>query len=696
VFSSARAGSQRVITARFAKNAPRIDGSLEPLWQSGDSATGFIQQTPAEGEPASESTTAYLLSDDKTLYVAFRCLVRDRSTLYASLSGASDGVALLLDPFCDNTACYQFWVDASGCETDCRITDDGDWSEEWDGVWRSSVRCYDWGYAVEMAVPFKTLRYAAGRTEWAIDFSRTIVAANEVCYWSGQERKGFRVSKMGRLAGVAPGRSGLRLELYPVGLVRVEHDSAFRARPSGGLDIAWLPAPTANLQLTAFPDFAQIEADPYQVNLTRYELWLSERRPFFTEAAEMFGTGYQPVKLFYSRRIGQALPDGSAVPIVAGAKFTGRFSRTSLGALTAWTGRTNYDLSGVDTIEPAGLFGAATVRQRVFSNSEVGALYAVKANEGFLNQGAKLDAGLRFGDWRNNWYVAVSQYDSVFGYSAGGKTSLETQTWNASLEYKRIADEFNMNGPGYTSFRGEYAGLSAGPRLYNLGPVQSASLWLVGQAQRDWDEPFSWYSGFNGYSSFTNRAYANVWAGAKYQAERDERLGLDTTYWMTDVGLLANTDYAAPVQLWFAAGHTSLAFNYRRFKLAPNAYADAGLSGRIGDHLLLGTQAQLVAEFDTEHRLNADEDLTLSLRPSVDVTITPKMSVRLAGEGVFGYDPVAGRPYRSYYASFLYSWTFRPRSTFYLAVNERHETDEGAVRMRDRTAVVKLRYLFVF
>lgn len=696
MLSSASAGSTRVITARFTEAAPKLDGSLEPLWQSGDSATGFIQQAPAEGEPASEATTAYVLADERTLYVAFRCTVRDRSTLYASLSGASDGVTLLIDPFSDNTTCYQFWVDAAGCESDCRITDDGDWSEDWDGVWRSSVRCYDWGFAVELAVPFKSLRYPAGRAEWAIDFSRTIVAANEVCYWSGQERRGFRVSKMGRLAGVAPGRGGLHLELYPVGLLAAEQDSSLRLRPSAGLDVAWLPAPTANLQFTAFPDFAQIEADPYQVNLTKYELWLSERRPFFTEAAEMFGTGYQPVKLFYSRRIGRALPDGGAVPIVAGAKFTGRFSRMSLGALAAYAGRTDYDFYGTAMTEPASLFGAATARQQVFGNSEVGVLYALKANEDLLNQGAKLDAGLRFGDWRSNWYVAASQYDSVFGYSAGGRTSLESRNWNAILEYKRIADEFNTNGPGYTTFRGEYAGLSAGPRLYDLGPAQSASLWLFGQAQRDWDEPFSWYSGFSAHSSFTNRAYANVRAGAKYQVEKDEGLGLDTAYWKSDVGLYANTDYAAPVQLWFDAGHTSLAFNYRRLKLAPNAYADAGVSGRVGDHLLIGAQGQLIAEFDAGYRLNADEDLSLSLRPSVDVTITPKMSVRLAGEGVFGYDPAAGRPYRSYYASLLYSWTFRPRSTLYVAVNQRHETDEGVVRLRDRAAVVKLRYLFVF
>ena len=320
----AQADTGRVIEARFTARPPAIDGELEEVWQTADSAFRFHQFAPKYESLPGDPTTAYLLYDNANVYAAFRCPVKDPKTLRADLSGSSDGIRFFLDTFDDNTSCYYFSVFASGMEATYRMTDNGSGLQVWDGVWKSAVRVYPWGYAVEVAVPFKTLRYPRSRTEWGVEFARYAVESGEQDFWNRHPEQGFRVERFGRLTGLKVPAPGLHLEVYPVGLARAEKSGSDtrgwqdRQGASAGLDLSWLPTPTANVQLTALPDFAQIEADPYTVNLGKYELWLQERRPFFVEAAENFGTTSSNLQLFYSRRIGRPLPDGSAVPILGG------------------------------------------------------------------------------------------------------------------------------------------------------------------------------------------------------------------------------------------------------------------------------------------------------------------------------------------------------------------------------------------
>jgi len=687
---SAHAAAPPEIEARRNVRAPVIDGVLEEAWHDAASVTEFIQRQPGHGSPASESTAVWVMYDDEHLYVAFRCAVRDIATVHARLTETADAVQVFLDTFDDDATCYGFSVRASGTEYDYRMTDNGRWTEEWDGVWRSGVKRYDWGWSAEIAIPFKALRYDVKRDRWGIDFSRTTIASNERTFWSSYEKTGFRVSQMGSLVGIRPPRPGLHLEVYPVGLARVEEGSLW-PMPAAGLDLSWLPAPAVNLQLTTFPDFAEIEADPYRVNLTRYEFWLDERRPFFVEAQETFGTGYQPIRLFYSRRIGRALSDNTVVPILGGAKLTGRFGTYTTGGLVSVTRRTEYDRYGTPGVEPASLFSVFSLRRSVLAGSEVGLVYAGKDNESSHNHAAGLDAVLRFEPFTAKLFGAASRHGDSLGSGLALRADHRTQHYATYLNARRIDPLFNANGAGYTGWRGQEVYLSTGPQLYNSGPFQQGNVQFNGGLERVWDEPgWTWTSGFSGYGQLHDRSYFTGWAdlGRKWEE--------DTLYTNWSAGLHASTDYSRPVQVYASGSWTSLAYNYRRAVFAPNASATAGLSGRAGDHFALGIEAEAILEFRPGHELQPREDVTLILSPECGVHFTPKMQLILRGEAAFGYDPHGHQRYRSYRGGALYQWTFRPRSTLHLAYDQAADNSPGELALASRTSVVKLRYLFVF
>lgn len=693
---AAPAESTRVITAPKTAVAPVIDGILEAAWAGADSVTTFTQLTPDYDSAASDRTTAYLLCDRDNLYVAFRCAVRDRSQLVSRLSGSSDGVRLFLDTFGDRASCYQFIVTASGGEQTWRLLANGQSMASWDGVWNSATRVDDSGYTVELAIPFKTLRFPPGRAGWGIDFGRYSVHRGEKSFWCRHPETGFRVDRFGTLAGITPPPPGLHLEVYPVALGRADKRGGLWWRDSlsgdAGLDLAWLPTPTANIQLTARPDFAQIEADPFQVNLTRYEPWLSESRPFFQEAAENFGSQSQSIRPFYSRRIGKPLPDGSAVPILASAKYTDRIGRWSLGTLGALTGPADYDCYGTPATEPPSWFSVASLRRGILDNSEVGLLYAGKDNERFHNHGASADARLSFGDLTAALVAAGSQLGDSLDWAGLAEARYSSSSLSGYLFLRQVGPEFDLNGPGYTTVRGRKLYASAGPVWYNRGPLRYGSLDFSFEAGREWDYPDGATDidvGASAYGALHSQDGASAWASWQRGRYQDS---LWHEFAGAYLGASFNSNPGRPLSAWCWADFNTRTYNYNRGILAPQATASGGLSARPGDRLALELSAQFYAEFPESGRLEPKRDLTLVCWPAAYYAVTPKMSVGLGNELVRYWDSASGEPVDSWRLSALYAWTFRPRSTFYFAWT----WDQGDDRPTRLVQVAKLRYLFVF
>jgi hypothetical protein len=367
------ASAPEVRAVRTAR-APRVDGRPdEPEWSAAVPATAFTQLDPREGEPASERTDARVLYDDEALYVAARLhdssgrVSRRLARRDASLSD-SDWFVVALDTYHDHLTVFRFQVNPSGVKQDEVATGDGSGDRSWDPVWEARTVVTDSGWTVEMRIPFSQLRFPMqDRQVWGIQLSRIISRNQETAHLAftpKAERGG--PTRYGHLVGLQGLRPGRRLEFMPYAVARgeylevplrregVDFRNPFRDGSDlfggAGLDLKFRPTSNLTLDAAINPDFGQVEVDPAVVNLTAYETFYTEKRPFFVEGANLFsfGAGSQ---LFYSRRIGRPPQGGSgagavfsdvptATTILGAAKLTGKTSRgLSVGFVEALTGR---------------------------------------------------------------------------------------------------------------------------------------------------------------------------------------------------------------------------------------------------------------------------------------------------------------------------------------------------------------------
>ena len=355
---------------------PRVDGRLEePVWAEAPKATGFVQFEPSPGAASSERTEVAVLFDDVALYVGFRCFVREPSTLVAPLARrdeyiTSDRVAVDIDSHNDGRTAFSFSVTAGGVERDALIYDDVEEDETWDAIWEGKAARFAGGYTVEMRIPFSQLRYRVGVETWGIQFQRDLPTAGETAFWSPNlpDVEGY-VSLFGTLHNLDVRRAPRQIEVQPYVAGRLIQASGDEAdpfyepnatQPNAGFDAKVGLTPNLTLTATVNPDFGQVEADPAVVNLSVFETFFEERRPFFVEGTDVFSYGrtrtsnvaYQPT-FFYSRRIGQEPvrflgdvdglgEDGyfeslDQTTIAAAGKVSGKVGSWSVGLLNAVT-----------------------------------------------------------------------------------------------------------------------------------------------------------------------------------------------------------------------------------------------------------------------------------------------------------------------------------------------------------------------
>ena len=692
-----------VLFARRATPPLRIDGILEPVWHGADSAKGFIQRYPHEGLPATDSTTVYVLFDDACLYVAFQCYARpDQLNLQVVPRDEVEGdyVGLMLDTFDDRNTAYCFAVNAQGVEFDGRVSgDNGTYPDaSWNGVWFSAARVFDWGYCVELKIPFKAIRYKPDLTEWGVNFTRHSPRNGESDDWSPQKYNQLRVSRSGHLTGIEPRSSGINLELYPVGLLRYDALGTPRFGPDAGLDIAWFPGPSASLQLTANPDFAQIEADPTQINLTRYELQLSERRPFFTEGSEFFNINQ---KVFYSRRIGRPLPDGTLVPILGGIKFTSRDERFQFGGMAVVCKETPWNFDSLKTAqdtEPTSYFGVGRFRYNITSRIYTGLLYASKDNRSLHNRALALGGGWRTQELSLSVSLAGADYldptDSARGLAGSASAYWENNQFYAGADFSHTPRRFIVRGMGFAPTRITAGDAYGGLMLRNWRFVRLGTLGLVGSTGRDNDDTLHDYFGGTGNlvaaAEFTNNWSAEIGGGPgrtyEYVLDPSAAVPLDSVFCYSSgsAWLTAYTDQSAPLSFGVSLSGANRSYNYLRHYFAPSAYASAELNWRLLPGLSFGTEVTDNIELDTLYRLAQHNWI---VTPEVNWAMTRDLQLRLSSEIVPA--DTTGR------ANVLLSWNLSPKSWLYLAWNEQHALTRD-LPLQERIGVLKLRYLFYF
>src|SRR5690606_11186488 len=317
------------LSALRVDGAVRVDGSLdEPAWVRAAVADAFLQQRPDDGAPATQRTEVRVLYDGDALYIGARLHDSAADSIEARLARRdtkvhSDAFRVFLDSYRDRRSAFAFEVNAAGVKRDYRVYDENQVDGSWDAVWDGAVRRDAHGWTAELRIPFSQLRFHASDdvlAPWGVNFERFLARRNETSQWAHvpQDVSTF-VSRFGEPRGLADVRPGRRIEVAPYVVARATHAPGSPADPyyeplagfgSVGADVKVGLTPGLTLSATLNPDFGQVEADPATVNLTAFELFQEERRPFFVEGQELFrlnAPAWPPV--FYSRRIGRA-PQG--------------------------------------------------------------------------------------------------------------------------------------------------------------------------------------------------------------------------------------------------------------------------------------------------------------------------------------------------------------------------------------------------
>lgn len=478
----------RTTAASRVEDPPILDGEVrgDPAWAGATPTTGFVQNAPDQGLPATERTEVRVVFTEDTIYFGIICYDRDPSAIIVTDSRrdssltSSDSVQLILDTFRDRQNGFVFGTSPSGQEYDGQLINEGaggsgmgrggtssgaggGFNLNWDGVWQVATAISDVGWSAEFAIPFRTLRFSPGREQtWGLNVQRGIRRRNELAYWSPLPRQFdlFRVSRAGALTGIeAPAGlwRTLRVTPYAVGGAsqRTELlDAEVETSREFGADLKYGVTSGLTLDATVNTDFAQVEVDQQQINLDRFNLFFPEKRPFFLENAGAFtvsnsgGAAFNDpsqTALFFSRRIGIG-PGGQAVPILAGARLSGKVTdSTTIGLLNMQT-----DAFGTST--PATNFGVARVRQDLPNRSSVGALFVNRqatgrlAEDNDINRTYAVDGRLGFG--RNglvSGFASKTETPELDGEDYAWDTAVDynAQAWRLRAGYMEMGDNFN-------------------------------------------------------------------------------------------------------------------------------------------------------------------------------------------------------------------------------------------------------------
>jgi len=374
----------------------RIDGQLdEALYRSVTPISDFIQSEPAAGAAATEKTEVWISFDDENVYVSMRAFESQPERMVVNEMRRdsfqvqqNENFAFALDTFYDRRNSFNFQLNPIGGRQDGQNNNEGSsYNGDWNPIWNFAVRRSADGWTAETAIPFKSIRYRAGRAQiWGIQLRRTNRWKNEYSFLtdvplgSGQNGLG-RMSSAATLVGIEAPATSRPLDIKPYVTSNLTSDMTAnpqrRNDPGAayGFDVKYGLTQGLTADLTYNTDFAQVEADEQQVNLTRYSLFFPEKRDFFLENQGLFNfgsalnfngsAGDTPI-LFYSRRIG--LDQGTEIPVDGGARVTGRAGRYSLGFLDIQSSR--LDRVGV----PSTNFAVARVRRDILRKSAIGAI----------------------------------------------------------------------------------------------------------------------------------------------------------------------------------------------------------------------------------------------------------------------------------------------------------------------------------
>ncbi len=484
----------------------RVDGRLdEEVYAREKSFGGFLQVVPRYGEEQTERTEVWVTYDDRNIYVSCRCwdsatpdkwianeLRRDTAQLRQN-----DQIGVMFDTFHDRRSGFLFYTNPLGARADYSVVDEGGSNTDWNPVWSSKTGRFEGGWTVEMAIPLKSLRYRAGKDQvWGIQMRRAVRRKNEWAYLTPVPQilagpQAFnRISTGGDLVGLDLPAAGKNLELKPYVISRLTTDKLRNPQilndPGGDLggDVKYGITPNVTADFTVHTDFAQVEIDEQQVNLTRFSLFFPEKRDFFLEGRGIFdfargGAGAQAGAtttdtpyLFYSRRIG--LNGGRIIPINFGGRLTGKVGPYGLGAMNIQT-----DDESVSRTEPTN-FTVVRVKRDVLRRSAIGAMMtnrSLATSKIGSNQAFGVDGAFAFFQNLSTgayWARTVTEGRDDGDQSYQGRLDYSADRYGARAEFLSVGKNFNPE-VGFIrrlDFKRSFAQLRFSPRPKGIKAVR--------------------------------------------------------------------------------------------------------------------------------------------------------------------------------------------------------------------------------
>ncbi|MFA5911767.1 MAG: DUF5916 domain-containing protein [Vicinamibacterales bacterium] len=704
------------VRAHRVTDPMRVDGKLdEGVYASTPAITNFVQQEPDEFKPATEKTEAWIFFDDDHVYVSARNwesapgrrvaneMRRDTSQLRQN-----DTFAVLFDTFHDRRNGYIFYANAIGGLSDSQITDEGPPNTDWNTVWDVRTGEFDGGWTIEMAIPFKSLRYQPGADQaWGINLRRVVRWKNEWSYLAQVPRalttfRGIlKVSSAGTLEGLQVPSGSRNLEFKPFTLTGIATDNTVSPAVSNdanlrvGGDMKYGITQNITADLTVNTDFSQVEVDEQQVNLTRFNLFFPEKRDFFLEGLGTFafagrasaglaaGTGDTPY-LFFSRRIG--LDQSRVIPLRVGGRVSGKAGQFTFGAINVQTG--DDEKARVESAN----FTVLRAKRDILRRSSIGGMFTHRSatpGRAGSNDGYGLDAALSFRqNLRFDAYLAGTRTEGREGNNLSYRGFFDYNADKFGVQAERLVVEPNfLPEIGFvrrTDIRRNYGLLRFSPRPRRLRNVRR----------------------------MTTQASLNYTTNNQDRLDTREAVGkFDTEFTNSDVASFTYTDSLERLVRPFAISPGVTlpvgSYTFHTTRIGYVAGQQRKVSGEIvyetgpfynGDRhtiSLNGARMQVTPQMSLEPSLSINwVDLVQGsftakvVRTRATYTITPRMFV----SGIVQFNSAG----TSVGSNVRFRWEYRPGSELFVVYTDDFDTEPrpNVVSLRNRAFVVKFNRLF--
>ena len=689
-----------------------IDGDFnETDWQQAKPINRFVQTEPDEGVPITESTEVRILYDEKNIYFGFTCSSSHRDNIVANEMRRdaenlreNDNVFILLDTYNDKRNGVFFRINPLGAMQDIALTNSGDsQNRSWDAVWDCRSKINDTHWTTEIAIPFSQLRFnRSDSMVWGANFGRTIRQKKEEATWvpvSRQygSRSKYRTANLGSLVGLAGITPSRRLEVLPYvlpGVNRIEGDEGIDSKFDIGLDLKYGLTSNLTADLTLNTDFAQVEADQEQVNLTRFSLYFPEKRPFFLEGAGLFDFGIPrpsffnppPLLLFYSRRIG--LEEGYAIPIMGGSKITGKVGPYGIGLLNVLTDEFHTDSSVTDEDDIVDLsrtnYSVLRVTRDLFSGSSIGAIAINKQDTDTYNRAGGLDFAYRPNDsidvrglWARTYEEDVSVKNDAMYFGS---------TWRNSLlqfngTYTFIGENFNpevgfVRRQGSRRFRGQMR-FTPWPRKFGIrrifmGPEVD---YILNQDDELETREFSltnWFQLEQGSWINVEIRRTSEFLNEEFEIRDGVIIPIDD-YDLTTFRTMIDTDEGRKISGRFGA-------NYGTFFNGTNRGFDIQANFKPSGRLAFETQYQF-------NRVDLPNEAPFNVNifgSRIVYSFTTTLFAKLFAQWNSDDEVIS--------TNFLLNYIYRPGSDFYLVFNQIYDSDGTKTALEESTVVAKMTY----